>query len=409
LTLFDSSRTPAKRLLFYSHDGIGLGHMRRNLAIARAVTEADPTASVLLATSADEVDEFDIPASVDVLKLPGVRKLADGEYGPRRLQVSKERLCSVRSALLAAAAETFQPDLILVDKHPFGLQGELRPALRAVRDSGAVAVLGMRDILDEPRRVRMEWAGRGIMEEVARTYSRILVYGEQRIFDFVRAYRLPRSAATLVRYCGYVVNPPMAAHLGGEQQLGRAGGDLPIVLATAGGGADGYELLRTFVDASRGAPWQATLVAGRQGTSDERERLRERAGLSGVGFRDFLPGVSGLFTEVDALVCMGGYNTLVEAAGAGVATVCVPRVAPRLEQLIRARSFEQLGLLRTLDPAGLNPVTLRGEIARALRAEPGRRPSMPSFDGATRSADLLLTLAERARVVPSSRLTAVAQ
>jgi hypothetical protein len=34
---------------------------------------------------------------------------------------------------------------------------------------------------------------------------------------------------------------------------------------------------------------------------------------------------------------------------------------------------------------------------------------MPSFDGATRSADLLLTLAERARVVPSSRLTAVAQ
>jgi hypothetical protein len=38
------------RFLFYSHDGYGLGHTCRNLAIARALTELAPRASVLLAT-----------------------------------------------------------------------------------------------------------------------------------------------------------------------------------------------------------------------------------------------------------------------------------------------------------------------------------------------------------------------
>src|SRR5688572_20126888 len=70
-----SSRTE-KRFLFYSHDGLGLGHVRRNLAIAAALAEIEPNAAILIATSADEVAELGVPEQVDVLKLPGLRKIS---------------------------------------------------------------------------------------------------------------------------------------------------------------------------------------------------------------------------------------------------------------------------------------------------------------------------------------------
>src|SRR6266496_4151944 len=53
-----SRPSPASRFLFYSHDGFGLGHTRRHLAVARALTELAPDSSVLLATGSDVVSRL---------------------------------------------------------------------------------------------------------------------------------------------------------------------------------------------------------------------------------------------------------------------------------------------------------------------------------------------------------------
>jgi len=73
------------RFFLYSHDGVGLGHVRRHLAIASAMAELAPNAQILLATSIDEVSHLGLPPNVDTLKLPGLRKLANNEYSSRRL------------------------------------------------------------------------------------------------------------------------------------------------------------------------------------------------------------------------------------------------------------------------------------------------------------------------------------
>ena len=91
---------------------------------------------------------------------------------------------------------------------------------------------------------------------------------------------------------------------------------------------------------------------------------------------------------------MGGYNTLAEALVRGTPTVCVPRVEPRTEQLIRARAFARLGLLHVLEPVALSPETLRHEVERAFtddRAALRRRAHATlGFDGARRAAALAL-------------------
>src|SRR5678815_2821364 len=75
-----SLKQPSPRFLLYSHDGFGLGHTRRHVAIAAALTKMAPGASVLLASGVDDVCRLGLPPSVEVLKLPGLRKVANGEY-----------------------------------------------------------------------------------------------------------------------------------------------------------------------------------------------------------------------------------------------------------------------------------------------------------------------------------------
>ena len=114
------------RFLFYSHDGLGLGHTRRNLAIASALTALEPRASVLLAVGADYVSRHGLPPRVDILKLPSLRKITNGHYSARHLCIPVEEIRGLRAAMLLTAVKAFAPAVALVDKHPFGAGGEFR-------------------------------------------------------------------------------------------------------------------------------------------------------------------------------------------------------------------------------------------------------------------------------------------
>ena len=291
----------SKRFLFYSHDALGLGHVRRNLAIARALVDADPAASVLLATSADEVERFGLPPRSDVLKLPGLCKLDNERYVPRRLALSLEQVRELRSSLLIAAVDSFRPAVVLADKHPLGVSGELRPALDAQRAAGGKAVVGLRDVLDTPATVRREWAEREVGQRIEEYDDRLLVYGEREVFDPVEAYELSDSLAERTIFCGYVRSScsadRRAAELEPPLRLDRPG---PSVLATAGGGKDGFSLLSTFLEAAAESPWRGVAVVGPQTSEAERRKLSWLARRAGVALRTFVPGLAASFSRFDA-------------------------------------------------------------------------------------------------------------
>jgi predicted glycosyltransferase len=393
------SDTPAPRFLFYSHDGLGLGHIRRNLAIARALTESTARASILLATSAERADALGLADNVDLLRLPALHKVTNGNYAARRLPMPAAAVSRLRSDLLVAAVRSFAPDVLLVDKHPLGANGELERALDALADVGGRAVVGLRDILDEPKTVAAEWASHGIQAVIVERFERVLVYGDATVFDPILEYELPAEVAAKTRFCGYVSTPERADHAALQALRGFpfAARSRPLVLATAGGGEDGVELLEAFVDAMAGTGWDAIVVAGPQAGNRAAAGLRRRAVASGIAYRSFVPQLAGWFGGVDALVCMGGYNTLTEAVSRGTPTVCVPRVKPRSEQLMRAEAFERLGLLQTLPPDSLSPARLRRAVEFALsqsRYELAARAHQAlDFEGALRASRNLLELA----------------
>jgi len=392
------SGTPCdRRFLFYSHDGLGLGHTRRHLAIARALIELAPESSVLLATGSEVVNRLGLTPPIDMLKLPGLRKVGNEEYAPRRLRIPASEIRALRSALLHATIKAYRPAVALVDKHPFGAKGELRAGLKELRAAGGRAVLGLRDILDDPAHVRKEWSGERIWERMAGSYDLVLVYGERAVFDPVVEYGFPEAVAARTHFCGYVMNrdeSDPAAEAPSAAAAGRNGAG-PRVLATAGGGEDGFALLQTFMRAADRESWEGIAVAGPM--SPALKALGRLAARANVTLHTFVPSLSLMFQHVDALVCMGGYNTLVEAVSKGVPTVCVPRTSPRREQLIRARAFERLGLLTVIEPERLDPENLGRAVHSLIGSGPqaliARGHAALNFDGARQAASELLALA----------------
>jgi len=383
----------APRFILYSHDGCGLGHLRRNLAIAAAVTEEAPDASVVLLTGCIELGAQGLAPNVEIVALPALRKLGNGQYGARRLPMSGTELRVLRAGLITSAVESFRPDVLLIDKHPMGVRGELLPALESLPEWGGRAVLGLRDILDDPATVRDEWWHDGVLEFTEAHCDRLLIYGNPNLFDFVREYRLPASLAPRARYCGYVVHPDAAARVALVSTPRRR----PRVLATAGGGEDGRRLLETFAQAAQAAQWDAVMVAGPQSSPADQRALRNTAAEAGVEFHASVRDLPAWLPHVDGLVSMGGYNTLSEALSLGTPTLCVPRAHPRSEQLMRARAFASRGLLRLVEPARLSSELVRDEVTVLLgqdRREIARRAHASlGFGGAQVAATALLELA----------------
>lgn len=148
-------------VLMYSHDTVGLGHARRNRALAYALAQelpeltGEPVGGLLIAGSPNAARD-PLPEGWDWFILPGITHGPEG-HTPRHLDAPMDVVRQLRSLALSAAAATFEPDLFIVDRHPWGIDYELEDALYQARMRGSATVLGLRDVLDEPDRVASEW------------------------------------------------------------------------------------------------------------------------------------------------------------------------------------------------------------------------------------------------------------
>jgi predicted glycosyltransferase len=294
----------------------------------------------------------------------------------------------LRATIAAGAAETFAPDVAVVDKTPFGLGGELRPALEALRTRSCRLVLGLRDIEDAPERVRRAWGAAGLREEVERLYDALLVFGPASEHDVLACLGW-EDVALPVHHVGYV---------GRDPALERPA-DLPreYLLATVGGGADGFPLQSTLVQALRERPLAlpTVLVTGPLMPAAEVEALRLAAAGLAVDVQEFRPDMEQVVGAARAAVAMAGYNTVGELLRAGTPALLVPRTRPSAEQLIRARDLEARGLVHVLTPDEADAPTLRAALDRLL-ARPRSAPQ-GTWDGARRAALVLGELAAARR------------
>ena len=147
----------APRILIYSHDSFGLGHLRRCRTIAHALVETHKDLQVLIISGSPIIGNFDFRSRVDFIRLPGVIKLRNGEYTALNLHIDIEQVLEMRASIMRHTAEIFDPDLFIVDKEPLGLRGDVRDTLASLRERGVPSGSGSArcDGRAEPARARM--------------------------------------------------------------------------------------------------------------------------------------------------------------------------------------------------------------------------------------------------------------
>lgn len=356
------------RVLIYSHDTFGLGHLRRCRAIAHALVEQNPNMSILILSGSPIIGNFDFHRRVDFVRIPGVIKLRNGEYTSTSPQVDIDQTLAMRASIIRHTADIFNPNLFLVDKEPIGLRGEVRETLEMLKRRGVPLVLGLRDILDEPALLAPEWKRKNVLPALRDLYDEIWVYGLPQICDPMAEIELPQSIRHKTFFTGYLKR---SAPEKPRSVLAEPPFDEPYLIVTPGGGGDGAAMvdwtLRAY-EHDRALPFPALLAFGPFMHPETRAAFARRAAdLANVKTMTFDANIESLIQKATGIVAMGGYNTFCEILSFDKPAILVPRTRPRREQFIRAQRAQDLGLVKMLADDGIRDA---GTMATALRHLP---------------------------------------
>lgn len=388
------------RVLIYSHDTFGLGHLRRCRAIAHALVENYSKLSVLILSGSPIIGSFDFRARVDFVRVPGVIKLRNGEYTSLNLHLDISETLALRRSIIRHTADIFTPDLFIVDKEPLGLRGEVASTLKLLKSRGTRLVLGLRDILDDPESLAVEWRRKKAAPALRNLYDEIWIYGMRDIYAPLDGVALPASVTDKITYTGYLCpRMPAAPPAMVMPEITRQ----PYLLVTTGGGGDGEALIDWVLSAyelsarRKGpAPLPALIVLGPFMNPDAQTAFMQRAArLPSVSVLTFDSHIEQFEAGAAGIVAMGGYNTFCEILARDKPALIVPRATPRLEQTIRAGRASDLGLISMLnDPSETGSgsrdpaVMLQALLDLPARARPSEVASAGMRDGLAKVADI---------------------
>ncbi len=359
------------KILMYSHDTFGLGHIRRTLAIAGRLRKTPAT--VLILTGSPLVGRFNIPRRVDFVRIPGMIKVTNEQYLPLSMKLEATEVLEIRKSIILSTAQAFQPDFFIVDKAPLGLKREVVDTLRWIKESlpSCTSILGLRDIMDSAASTIQDWRSKGIYDAMECLYDEIWVYGHQSFYDAIAEYQIPDHIARKVTFTGYIPrHVPPAYEIQALQEKLSLDPNQKTILMTTGGGGDGYPVVNTFIEAfeRHDVPEnvRAIIVTGpflsKRHFNDVKIRS-QKLGFTVLRFHDFMEGLIG---AADVIVSMGGYNTVCEIISQRKPCLIIPRTVPREEQLIRAQVLCSKGFCEYLHPDHLTPDAVYEKVTRLL-------------------------------------------
>ena len=366
-----NTRSAPFNILMYSHDTYGLGHIRRTMAIANHLR--DDTTNILILTGSPLAGRFSFPRQVDFVRIPGMIKKTNDEYKSLSIKINDEQALSIRTNIILATAQTFKPDLFIVDKEPLGLKREVLPTLQWLKTSepNTRTILGLRDILDAPETIKQDWQEKNVYAHLVELYDEIWIYGDKEIYDPVELYEIPAQMHDRVVFTGYIPRNERSEDIREKiRRQFRVMEDDKFILVTTGGGGDGYEVLEHYLDMHdyfpTSLPFKTIMITGPFMPKEKRAQIRERAKKYGIKSLPFHPKIEELMKAADMILSMGGYNTVCEILTQKTPALIIPREAPRQEQLIRATCLKSRNLVDFIPWNEVTPQLLRDKIVSTL-------------------------------------------
>jgi predicted glycosyltransferase len=343
--------------------------------------------NILILTGSPIVGRFSFPEQTDFIRVPGMIKKTNEEYLPLSIKIDSRHVLNIRRSIITATAKAFKPHLFIVDKEPLGLKKEVLPTLKWLKRCmpGTRTILGLRDIMDDAVTVQEDWKRKGVYELLNHLYSEIWVYGNQKFYDPIQEYAIPKRISNKMLFTGYI--PRKVPNRKAVQQLRREHSlteNEKLVVVTTGGGGDGFPVMDAYLNMLESAPallpFKSVLITGPFMADRETKEVIKRARRLGVKTYQFCRVMEKMLAAADLVVSMGGYNTVCEILSQGTPALIIPREVPRKEQTIRAQVLYNHNLADYIPWNSLSPKILRERVLAILEHPEPYRDAISRFE-----------------------------
>lgn len=379
---------PLRVLIAVTHL-LGIGHLQRMIALARATQRAGHL--TLLVSGGHPNPATDL-AGLDVRQLPpvGCRDADFSTLYDQKGEVASKDLLAERAGLMAKAVRDFRPDVVVSELYPFGrrnLEAEFEALLVAAQGlAPRPAILAsIRDVLNPPAK-----AGRpaSVLARLARAYDAVLVHGDEAIIPLEASWQVGPALGRKLIYTGYLFGDGRARAEATEQRRG--------IIVSGGGSAAGMQLYRAALVAARLVPWHGwQILVGHGVPAAEFVELQDSCPANACIERA-RPDFVDLLSRAVLSISQAGYNTILDLAAAGPRALLVPFAeGQEREQTIRAEALATRGLCTVLDARDLDGERLAAAAEQCLAA-PAPDWSAIRPDGAGRAVAAIVGAAEKA-------------
>lgn len=382
------------RISYYCQHVLGIGHLRRSLEICKTLAQHHET-TLILGGPAVSLNSGDL----NIVQLPGLQM--DQEFNnlspcdtSRTLGVTKER----RKKTLYDHFTSFAPDCFITELYPFGRKAfgfELEPILRNIKNKvlpSCTCVCSVRDILVEKQQGKEKFE-ENVVGILNNYYRGVLVHADPEIVTLDETFTPLGEIQIPLYYTGYVSEKPSLTDTNQIRQRKGLGKKKKLIVASAGGGAVGHDLLfavlAAFTKLLTSEP-DVHLQVFTGPSCDQKiyDTIKDCSGPS-ISVDRFTDSFPDWLAAADLSISMAGYNTCMNLLQTGVPALVLPFMQNR-EQLLRAEKLGEKAPISLITKDDLRVDILSAKMAQHLKLQ--RRKTTIALQGAEESLKFINTL-----------------
>jgi predicted glycosyltransferase len=362
----------------------GIGHLARASAVAQAMTSIS---RVTLFSGGRPAEGYPFPSGVDFVQLPASYrdKATDGFAMPVDPRLTLAEVEHMRSELLVERYLRIRPAIVIVEYFPFSPRrfgktlDKLFVTIRKEKQKPVVIC----SVRTYPRRWDDNTDPAWINEQLRQNFSGVLHHADARLFPLTSLGPFIQSALSgiPVWQTGFVRRQPL--------RMDDCDASRGLLLTVGGGSALGAKLLKRWIDAAKSGSRNllpVNAVCGPWMGADDRAAVRAKQDVN-ITVHDRVADMDELIRSSRGVVCMGGYNTLVEALSLRKPVLAFPD-SDRGDQAFQVDALHAQGMLLKGDRSASEPAiaALMNELLK-FRAQ-----HTIDCNGAERSVEIVAQL-----------------
>jgi len=346
------------KILYYTHNSLGIGHAVRTLAIIRGLRKINRNIKFLVVT-ASKVPNIFLDEGIEVVKMPSTI-LTKGKNGwamkPRFLDIGISNIIGMRYKILLDCFYSFRPHAVFIDNILSGQGSELLPIIlhrhieKATGNNSFLLYLTSRGILDAPAKIVAENNRKAHLSTDINSLGvvdRIFIMENKSTIDFNKDYDFGVKKNQF-QYLGKFITKVEQDLLKRKDVLTKNGIplDKKVVLVRLGHEDNDVELLKKVINSfKKFNKWHNDnyfLMVCSEPYTDKRMVLQLVDGYynENINHRTFISDMIDLIYHSEIVISRAGYNITAEIEATGTKAILIPFGQRTEEQLMRAKAIK---------------------------------------------------------------------